>query len=230
MPARKSSMLCALQFVTFLSKPHKILPKVKAHSMAKFDNSVINDSVPRMGNRFTRWLSESILKIMGWKITGAFPNEKKLIYIGCPHTSNWDLLIAVSAMQSIGLRSSWMMKKEAFIWPFGGLFKRLGGIPIDRKAAKDLPAQMADWFASQDKAYLGLTPEGTRAKVDALKKGYWRIAKAANIPVFLVAIDAENKAVVLDKVWDLTDDLEADNTAIKAYYDANYKGIRPELG
>lgn len=198
--------------------------------MAKYDNPVINADVPRMGNAITRWISEMILKSMGWKVTGQFPQEKKLIYIGCPHTSNWDLLIAVSAMQSIGLRSSWMMKKEAFFWPFGAVFKRLGGIPIDRKAAKDLPEQMADWFASQDKAYLGITPEGTRSKVTSLKKGYWRIAKAANVPVFLVAIDAENKAIALDKIWPLSDDLEADNAAIKAHYDANYKGIRPELG
>ncbi|MEP1231278.1 MAG: 1-acyl-sn-glycerol-3-phosphate acyltransferase [Litorimonas sp.] len=198
--------------------------------MAKFNNPAVNENVPRMENGFTRWIAETILKVLGWKVTGQFPQEKKLIYIGCPHTSNWDLLIAVSAMQSIGLRSSWMMKKEAFFWPFSGMFKRLGGTPIDRKSTKDLPQQMAQWFASQDKAYLGITPEGTRAKVKSLKKGYWRIAKAANVPVFLVAIDAEKKEVVLDKIWEITDDLEADNAAIKAYYDANYKGIRPELG
>lgn len=198
--------------------------------MAKFDNPAVNENVPRMGNRFTRGLAGLVFKSMGWKVTGSFPNEKKLIYIGCPHTSNWDLIIALSSMQAIGLRCNWMMKKEAFFWPLGGFFKKVGGIPIDRKATKDFPAQMADWFNSQDKAYLGITPEGTRSKVTALKKGYWRIAKAANVPVFLVAIDAENKSVVLDRIWPLTDDIDADNAAIKAYYDANYKGIKPHLG
>jgi len=198
--------------------------------MAKFDNPAVNDSVPRQGNRFTRWLAEMILKLLGWKIVGSFPPEKKLIFIGCPHTSNWDGILAVSGMQAVGIRASWMMKKEMFVWPLGELFKRLGGIPIDRKAAKDIPTQMAEWFAAQDKAYLGITPEGTRSKVESYKTGYWRIAKAAGVPVFLVAVDAENKHVVLDRVWDLTDDLDADNAAIKAYYDANYKGIRPELG
>lgn len=154
----------------------------------------------------------------------------KVVFIGVPHTSNWDMIIAVSSMQAVGLKASWMMKKEAFFWPLGGLFKKLGGVPIDRKSKSDLTTQMADWFESNDKAYLGITPEGTRAKVEKLKKGYLRIAYAAKVPVFLVAIDAEKKEVVLDKTWPLTFDTEVDNRKIKAYYDKTYKGIRPELG
>ena len=112
----------------------------------------------------------------------------------------------------------------------GGLFKKLGGVPIDRSAKTDITTQMADWFAAQDKAYLGITPEGTRSKVESFKRGYLRIAYDAKIPVFLVVVDGENKEVVLDKVWPLTGDIDIDNRDIKAYYDANYKGIRPELG
>ena len=121
------------------------------------------------------------------------------------------------------------MKKQAFFWPVAGLFKRLGGVPIDRSAQNDVTSQMADWFKSQDKAYLGLTPEGTRSKVDSFKRGYLRIAYAANVPVFLVGVDAINKHVVLDKIWPLTGDIDVDNHAIKAYYDTNYTGIRAHL-
>ncbi|WP_409431994.1 1-acyl-sn-glycerol-3-phosphate acyltransferase [Litorimonas sp. RW-G-Af-16] len=198
--------------------------------MAKYDNSVVNEHVPRLGNAITRGLSELVLKLMGWKITGAFPHEPKVVFIGCPHTSNWDFIIAIASMQSVGLRASWMMKKEAFFWPLGGLFKKIGGVPIDRKAKSDLTTQMTEWFAANDKAYLGITPEGTRSKVEGLKKGYLRIAYAAKVPVFLVAIDGKNKTVVLDRLWPLTGDIDVDNRAIKAYYNENYQGIRPELG
>ena len=133
-------------------------------------------------------------------------------------------------MQAVGLKASWMMKKEAFFWPLGGLFKKLGGVPIDRKSSKGVTGQMADWFAANDKAYLGLTPEGTRSKVETLKKGYLRIAYAAKVPVFLIGIDGTNKNVVVDRLWPLTGDIEVDNRDIKAYYDANYTGIRPHLG
>ena len=197
--------------------------------MAQYDH-VTNEHVPQRGNRLTKWLGASVLNIMGWKITGAFPNEPKVVFIGLPHTSNWDFIIAIAAMQAAGLKASWMMKKEAFFWPLGGLFKKLGGVPIDRKAKSDLTTQMAEWFEANDKAYLGITPEGTRSKVETLKKGYLRIAYAAKVPVFLVAIDAEKKEVALDKTWPLTYDTEVDNRKIKAYYDKNYKGIRPELG
>lgn len=195
--------------------------------MAKRNNPVVNDCVPLSGNRFTRGLSELVLKLMGWRITGVFPKEKKLVFIGCPHTSNWDLILALSAMKSVGLKASWMMKKEAFFWPLGPIWKKLGGVPIDRKAKNDITTQMANWFKTQDKAYLGITPEGTRSRVEQLKKGYLRIAYAAKVPVFLVAIDAIKKEVVLDKLWALTGDIEADNRAIKQYYDDNYVGIRP---
>jgi len=197
--------------------------------MSQYD-FVTNENVPQMGNRFTRWLGTTILNVMGWKITGAFPREPKVVFIGLPHTSNWDLILALSAMMAAGLRCSWMMKKEAFFWPFAGFFKKMGGVPIDRKSKNDVTTQMANWFAANEKAYLGLTPEGTRSKVETLKKGYLRIAYAAKVPVFLVGIDAENKAIALDKIWPLTYDAEVDNREIKAYYDENYKGIRAELG
>lgn len=192
--------------------------------------SVINDHIPQLGNRVTRWLGLTTLKLMGWKIIGRFAPEPKAVFIGLPHTSNWDFIIFLSAMQAVGLKASWMMKKEAFFWPLGGLFKKLGGVPIDRKSSKDVTGQMADWFATNDKAYLGITPEGTRSKVETLKKGYLRIAYAAKVPVFLIGIDGINKNVVVDRLWPLTGDIEVDNRDIKAYYDANYTGIRPHLG
>lgn len=197
--------------------------------MPKYDD-VLNAQIPRLGNRITRAMGRGVLKLMGWEIKGSFPPEPKAVFIGLPHTSNWDFILFLSAMQAVGLKASWMMKKEAFFWPLGGLFKKLGGVPIDRQASQNITAQMADWFATNEKAWLGITPEGTRSKVETLKKGYLRIAYAADVPVFLIGIDAVGKRVVVDKLWPLTGDIEVDNRDIKAYYDANYKGIRPHLG
>ena len=192
--------------------------------------AVVNDHIPQRGNRVTRWMGRTVVKLMGWKITGSFPPEPKAVFIGLPHTSNWDFILCLASMQAIGMRASWMMKKEAFFWPLGGLFKKLGGVPIDRKASQDVTGQMTDWFANSEKAWLGITPEGTRSKVDVLKKGYLRIAYAAKVPVFLIGIDGPAKTVVVDRLWPLTGDIEVDNRDIKAYYDANYTGIRPEKG
>ena len=194
----------------------------------KFDNPHIGPNVPRMGNAFTRWLGDMILKLMGWKVAGKLANEKQAVLIGGPHTSNQDLFLALGCALSVGLKFSWMMKKEAFFWPLRGLWKALGGIPIDRKAKLDIVGQMKEFLASQDKVWLGLTPEGTRSKVERYKTGYLRIAMGTNTPVFIVGVDGRDKTVTLDKIWELTGDIEADNAAIKSYIETTYSGVNPE--
>jgi len=195
--------------------------------MTTLDNIHQSEFSPRTGNRFTRWIAGRVLKALGWKVRGQLPNVKKCIFIGAPHTSNWDLIIALASMQYVGLKCSWMMKKEAFVWPLAKTFKKMGGIPIDRSKKTDITTQITDWFAAHDNVWLGITPEGTRSKVENFKKGYLRIAYAAGVPIFIVAINAPTKEVILDKLWDLKFDTEIDNRRIKAHYDKNYIGIRP---
>ena len=194
----------------------------------KFDNVFIGPNTPRMGNRLTRWIGDIILKSMGWTLVGKLPNLKKAIIIGGPHTSNWDLFLAMGSMLSVGLKFSWMMKKEAFFWPLGPLWKKLGGIPIDRGAKIDFIGQLKDFFETQDKVWLGITPEGTRSKVERYKTGYLRIAKGVGVPLFIVGIDSVNKRVVLDKIWEPTGEIEAENAAIKSYIESHYTGVNPD--
>ncbi len=196
--------------------------------MAKYDNPIVTPATPRMGNAITRWIGETILKMIGWKIIGQLPNEKKVIIIGAPHTSNWDFIIAMASMLSVGLRFSYMMKKEAFFWPLGWLWKKLGGIPIDRSKKNDVTTQMAEWFEANDNVMLGITPDGTRKKVDRYKKGYLRMSYAANVPIFVIGLDGTNKHVVLDKIIELSGDIDKDNAMVKAYVDANFDGVNSE--
>ena len=194
----------------------------------KFDNAFIGSNTPRMGNGLTRWIGDIILKSMGWSLHGKLPNLKKVIIIGGPHTSNWDLFLAMGSMLSIGLKFSWMMKKEAFFWPLGGLWKALGGISIDRGAKIDVVGQVKTFFEANDKVWLGLTPEGTRSKVERYKTGYLRMAKGLDVPLFIAGIDSVNKRVVLDKLWEPKGDIETENAAIKAYIEDTYVGINPQ--
>lgn len=184
--------------------------------------------MPQRGNALTRATGRSLLAIAGWKIAGELPDEKKLIVVGGPHTSNWDFYLAMSAMLALGLRFSYMMKKEAFENPLGGLFRWLGGVEIDRREARDVTAQMSDWFHSQEKAWLGITPEGTRGKVEKFKKGYLRIAEATGAPLFIVGINAPTKEIVLDRLWTLTGDEDADNRDVQAYMLSEFTGVNAE--
>jgi 1-acyl-sn-glycerol-3-phosphate acyltransferase len=191
-----------------------------------YDN-ILSASSPRMGNQFTRWLGRFVLQCMGWKMVGKLPAKKKLIIVGMPHTSNWDFIIAMACMQSVGLKVSFMMKREAFLWPFGTVFKYLGGVPIDRSSQKNVTSQMVEWFGRNENVWMGITPEGTRSKVSDYKKGYLRISKAAGVPIALIGIDARSKEVVLhEEIWKYTGaNNDEDNTAIKNFVDANFFGI-----
>jgi len=194
----------------------------------KFENEHISPNAPRMGNALTRWIGDIILGAMGWTLEGKLPDRKQAIIIGGPHTSNWDLILAMSSMLSVGLKFSWMMKKEAFFWPLGGLWTSLGGIPIDRGANIDVVSQVKAFFEAQDKVWLGLTPEGTRSKVDRYKTGYLRMAKAAGVPLFIIGVDGKTKRVVLDRLWEPKGEINDENAAIKAYIEMQFSGVRPE--
>ena len=62
--------------------------------MAKYNNDIVPELAPRAGNFITRAIGSLMLKVLGWKMVGSLPNEKKLIIIGAPHTSNLDGFLA----------------------------------------------------------------------------------------------------------------------------------------
>jgi len=189
---------------------------------------ILPHSAPSFGNPLSRAFGRLMLRTVGMKVGGAIPDVPKAILLGVPHTSNWDLILAMGMKYALGLDYKWMMKSEAFFFPFGGMFKAMGGIPVDRKAAKDVVGQMGDWFASQEKAWIGITPEGTRSKVGVYKKGYLRIAYATDVPVFVVGVNSVTRTLVFDRFMDLTGDIELDNDRIRNFVRSQYTGLKPE--
>ena len=185
-------------------------------------------SAPSFGSPLSRAFGRLMLRMVGMKLGGTVPDVPKVILLGAPHTSNWDLLLAMGMKYALGLNYSWMMKKEAFFFPFGGMFKAMGGIPIDRKAAKNVVEQVGDWFDANEKAWIGITPEGTRTKVGTYKKGYLRIAYATGVPVFVVGVDRDTRTLVFDQFMELTGDIDVDNAQIRNFVRNQYTGLKPK--
>jgi len=185
-------------------------------------------SAPSTGGPISRAFGRLLLRMVGMKLGGTIPDVPKVILLGAPHTTNLDLPLALGMRYALGLKYSWMMKAEAFFFPFGGMFKAMGGIPIDRKAAKDVVEQMGDWFNANEKAWIGITPEGTRSKVGVYKKGYLRIAYATGVPVFVVGVNSKTRTLVFDQFMELTGDIEADNDKIRDFVLSRYTGLKPE--
>jgi len=163
-----------------------------------------------------------ILKLFGWKTTGTFPVQyKKLVILEAPHTSNLDYFIGMMCIYAVGVKVNVIIKKESFFWPFSGLLKKAGGIPIDRKGSANKVDAIASLIKKQDSINLGITPEGTRALSTKWKKGYYYIALKAGVPILLSSIDYKKKEGHFGPVIFPSGDYEKDFIQIEEFY----KGI-----
>ncbi len=167
--------------------------------------------------------------ILGWKIENEFPKHpKKYIVIAAPHTSWVDFPIAILTRMSLGTMVHFVGKNSLFKWPFGYFFRALGGTPVDRTKNNNLVDAIIDIFNNKEEFRLGLSPEGTRKKVETWKTGFYYIAKGANVPIVMATLDFENKKVKISVPYYTTDDKEADFRHFKDFY-KNIKGKNPEL-
>jgi len=156
------------------------------------------------------------LRVAGWAIEGRLPAAPKYVMIVAPHTSNWDFPVGYAAKQALRLQCHFIAKDTLFRWPLGVLLRALGGVPVDRSAAGDVVAETARVFREASQFVLVITPEGTRSPVPRWKSGFHRIARAAGVPVFLVAFDYRRKVVRLGPLFTPGEDYEGDVAAIRA--------------
>lgn len=167
-------------------------------------------------------------RILGWKLVGSFPSYlKKYVVIAAPHTSWHDFYIAILARNVSGEKIHFIGKDSLFKWPFGFFFRSLGGTPVDRSSNNNLVDAIVQIFDSKEEFRLGLSPEGTRKKVNTWKTGFYFIAKGANIPIVMATLDFENKQVKISAPYYTTDNQEKDFEHIYSFY-KGVKGKRPE--
>lgn len=169
--------------------------------------------------RFSRWA----IRRSGWRLVGELPNLPKVVVIGAPHSSYWDGVWGLLMKSAMGLDLGVMIKREVLNGPFGPIVRRLGMVPIDRKAATDVVAQMVERFATRDRMWLGIAPEGTRKAVKQWKSGFLRIANTAKVPIVPIFIDYPTKTFTVGALIETTGDTEADMTRIRAMF-AGYQG------
>ena len=71
-----------------------------------------------------RRLAERLLSISGWKMVGEWPDLKKMVVVGAPHSSAWDAIHGLIAKVAMDLHIVFMGKQEVFFWPLGSLPSR----------------------------------------------------------------------------------------------------------
>lgn len=170
-----------------------------------------------------------LTKILGWKFDGNFPHHlKKFVVIVAPHTSWVDFPIGILARVSSGIMIHFIGKDSLFKPPFGFIFKALGGTPVNRSQSNNLVDAIVKIFNSKEEFKLGLSPEGTRKKVDKWKTGFYFIAKGANVPIVMAALDFKDKKIKISEPYFPKNDMEKDFQVFKAFY-KDVQGKNPVL-
>ncbi|GAB5534707.1 MAG: lysophosphatidylcholine acyltransferase [Rubricoccaceae bacterium] len=166
-----------------------------------------------------RLLGLAILRLMGWTWTGGFPNQPRMMLIGAPHTSNWDGVVGLAAAAACEIDVRVLAKAELFRFPFGGIMRWLGIVPVQRDAPGGLVEQAIVRLSGPEPSALGITPEGTRGRVERWKTGFHRIAVAANVPIVVVGIDWGRKQIGVNGAFYPTGDLATDLDTIATLLD-----------
>lgn len=170
-------------------------------------------------------LAEQSLGLMGWEIDNHWPLDlDQCVMIAAPHTSNWDALYARLALKALGVNVRLTIKDSYMKFPLGPFVRAMGGIGIDRRpkaAGEQRPSMvqlMSDLFKQHPKLVMLVTPEGTRAKQEQWKTGFYHVAVTAGVPIALAYMDYAQKKCGVGKIVYPSGDMEKDMAEIMAFY------------
>ncbi len=157
-------------------------------------------------------------RLFGWYVRGDVPYDvQKYLFIGTPHTSNWDFLYAWLAIKSLGLDVKIFVKDAFFVWPLTYACRFFGVAPVNRRESTNFVDSIARQFDETDRLAAVITPEGTRQYQENLKSGYYYLAKKAKASIVLAGIDYDTKSITLVKARLPMETFEEDAANLKTF-------------
>ena len=178
----------------------------------------LNPQIPQRGNLFSKWLGRVLMRLLRWQVEGEICPAPKCIFVMAPHTSWWDFTNNFAILLALGLHTSWFIANKYTKGVVGKCLTYFGAVPVERSERTDMVTQMTNQFAQREKFLLAIFPEGTRKPVSNWKTGFWFIAKQAQIPVQLVAVDYQKRATVSGPILTLSDDKDTDIRHMREYF------------
>lgn len=173
-----------------------------------------------------RWLSYRVFTALGWRVEGELADIPKMVIIGAPHTSNWDFFLFLAVIHHFDIKVSFLGKASLFRWPFGFMFRKVGGIPVDRSKPGGLVGQVTAAFDAHDRMILVVAPEGTRAAASSWRSGFVEIAQVAKVPVVFAGVDGPSKTIVVGPPEMVGPDRGEFMDRVRAFY-ADKPGVDP---
>jgi 1-acyl-sn-glycerol-3-phosphate acyltransferase len=178
-----------------------------------------------------RWFWQWYLRRNGWTIEGHFPYHlKKMVIAVAPHTHWLDFVVGLAVRSVIRITHvRFLGKEELFRPPFGFVFRWLGGTPVNRSRHTNLVDAVVSRFNQTDALVIALSPEGTRKKVDKLRTGFYHIARQAQVPILLAALDFYHRKVIFSAPFYTTQNEAADLEQMLLFF-SGIKGKIPDQG
>ena len=164
-----------------------------------------------------RLIGRLYLRAFGWRVAGTLPYRRAVV-IAAPHTSNWDLPFMLAVAYALGVKPSWLGKRELFQAPLGWLLRRLGGIAVDRSAPQGLVGEAVARFGERDELFLVIPPSGTRARAPYWKSGFYHVARGAGVPIVCAYLDYRSRVGGIGLSFVPTTSIGADMDRIRAFY------------
>lgn len=174
-----------------------------------------------------RWLSYRVMRWLGWEIVGDLPEVPKMVIAGAPHTSNWDFFLFLGTIYHFDIKAKFLGKASLFRWPFGSMFRRVGGIPVDRNKSGGLVGQVKAAFDAANEMVLVVAPEGTRNAAPHWKSGFVEIADGAAVPVVIAGVDGENRILTISPPFMVDGDRTTFMNNVRHFL-ADKHGLRPQ--
>ena len=157
-------------------------------------------------------------KLLRWRMIGELPRDiDKYLFVGIPHTSNWDFIYGWIASRALGLKLTFFVKDVFCKGPLICLCRYFGASPVNRRERTNFVDEVARQFSENEKLVVLLTPEGTRKYTPTLKSGYYYLAKAANVPIVLVGPNFIEKTITFAPPRLAMDSFEEDEAALIAF-------------
>jgi len=140
-------------------------------------------------------VSGTILKALGWKVIGEFPDIKKSITIFAPHTAHIDAIYGKLGITELGVKYKFLSKKELFFFPMDMVMKKFGSIPVRGVKNKNAIYQVVDLLNNTEELHIVISPEGWIKKVEKWNRGFYHMAVKAKVPIVVAYLDYEKKEV-----------------------------------
>ncbi|MFC4454586.1 1-acyl-sn-glycerol-3-phosphate acyltransferase [Deinococcus sonorensis] len=172
----------------------------------------------------------ALARLLGWTVVYVPPPNqgRKAVLVAYPHTSNWDFLPAMLMRAVVPLPLHWIGKHSLFRGPMGGLMRWLGGVSLDRRqVGGNFTEAVATLIRDSDQMLLALSAEGTRARADHWRSGFYYIALKAQVPIGLCYIDWRRREVGIGGYLQPSGNIEQDFGKFELFFQ-DVTGRHPE--